>query len=98
MLKTILGAAILFVLIAFTAYLAFHYAPVEKSMGIIQKIFYLHLPSALSSFVAFGVCFYANLMYVFKRQSKWDWLGFLLAFDVVFLTALWLFGEYLLEE
>ena len=75
MLKTILGAAILFVLIALTAYLAFHYAPVEKSMGIIQKIFYLHLPSALSSFVAFGVCFYANLMYVFKRQPKWDWLG-----------------------
>ncbi len=75
MLKTILGAAILFVLIALTAYLAFHYAPVEKSMGIIQKIFYLHLPSALSSFVAFGICFYANLMYVFKRQPKWDWLG-----------------------
>ena len=73
--KIILRAAILFVLIALTAYLAFHYAPVEKSMGIIQKIFYLHLPSALSSFVAFGVCFYANLMYVFKRQPKWDWLG-----------------------
>ena len=28
----------------------------------------------------------------------WKGLGFLLAFDVVFLTALWLFGEYLLEE
>jgi heme exporter protein B len=27
-----------------------------------------------------------------------DWLGILLAFDAVFLTALWLFGEYLLEE
>lgn len=26
------------------------------------------------------------------------WLGFLVAFDVVFLTATWLFGEYLLEE
>ncbi len=29
---------------------------------------------------------------------RWEWLGFLLTFDVVFLTALWLFGEYLLEE
>jgi heme exporter protein B len=29
-------------------------------------------------------------------QGKW--LGFLAGFDVVFLTALWLFGEYLLEE
>ena len=27
-----------------------------------------------------------------------DWLGFLAGFDVVFLTALWLFGEYLVEE
>ena len=26
------------------------------------------------------------------------WLTFLIAFDVVFLTATWLFGEYLLEE
>ncbi len=27
-----------------------------------------------------------------------EWLGFLALFDVVFLTAVWLFGEYLLEE
>jgi heme exporter protein B len=27
-----------------------------------------------------------------------DWIGFLVVFDIVFLTALWLFGEYLLEE
>lgn len=33
-----------------------------------------------------------------KPSLRWDWLGILLAFDVVFLTALWLFGEYLLEE
>jgi heme exporter protein B len=31
-------------------------------------------------------------------ELRWDWLGFLLTFDVVFLTTLWLFGEYLLEE
>jgi heme exporter protein B len=28
----------------------------------------------------------------------WKGIGFLAVFDVVFLTALWLFGEYLLEE
>jgi len=32
------------------------------------------------------------------HAMRWDWLGILIAFDVVFLTALWLFGEYLLEE
>jgi len=74
-LKTVLGVVILFAVIAFTAYLSFYYAPVERSMGPIQKIFYLHLPSAFSSFIALGVCFYANLRYVFTRQPKWDWLG-----------------------
>jgi heme exporter protein B len=29
---------------------------------------------------------------------EWKGIGFLATFDVVFLTALWLFGEYLLEE
>jgi heme exporter protein B len=33
-----------------------------------------------------------------KPELRRDWLGFLAGFDVVFLTALWLFGEYLLEE
>jgi heme exporter protein B len=33
-----------------------------------------------------------------KPELRIDWLGFLAGFDVVFLTALWLFGEYLLEE
>ena len=32
------------------------------------------------------------------RVLRWDWLAFLIAFDVIFLTAVWLFGEYLLEE
>jgi heme exporter protein C len=74
-IKTVLGAVVLFAMIAFTAYLAFHYAPIEKTMGPIQKIFYLHLPSAFSSFIALGICFYANLRYVFTRKAKWDWLG-----------------------
>ncbi|HKN73807.1 MAG TPA: heme exporter protein CcmB [Candidatus Acidoferrum sp.] len=29
---------------------------------------------------------------------QWEGVGFLAVFDLVFLTALWLFGEYLLEE
>ena len=33
-----------------------------------------------------------------KPEVRWGWLGFLAGFNVVFLTALWLFGEYLLEE
>jgi ABC-type transport system involved in cytochrome c biogenesis permease component len=29
---------------------------------------------------------------------QWKGIGFLAVFDLVFLTALWMFGEYLLEE
>ena len=29
---------------------------------------------------------------------RWDWIAILLVFDIIFLTAVWLFGEYLLEE
>jgi heme exporter protein B len=29
---------------------------------------------------------------------QWKGIGFLVVFDVVFLTVLWLLGEYLLEE
>jgi heme exporter protein B len=37
---------------------------------------------------------------LFDREPyvRWQGIGFLAVFDVVFLTALWLFGEYLLEE
>jgi len=31
-------------------------------------------------------------------ELRRTWLAFLIAFDVLFLTATWLFGEYLLEE
>jgi heme exporter protein C len=75
MLKTALTALTVLFLIAITTYLAFFYAPVERTMGPIQKIFYLHLPSAFTAFIAMGVCFTANLLYVFRREHKWDWLG-----------------------
>src|SRR5271169_2602468 len=37
---------------------------------------------------------------LFERTPfvQWKGIGFLAIFDLVFLTALWLFGEYLLEE
>ena len=75
MAKTVLSAVALFVAIAVTACLSFYYAPVERTMGAIQKIFYLHLPSAFTSFVALGIGFVANILYVIRRTPKWDWLG-----------------------
>jgi len=48
------------------------YTPTEASMGPIQKIFYLHLPVAISTFLACMVCFIASIGYLTQRTSRWD--------------------------
>src|ERR1043165_3712789 len=48
------------------------YTPIELSMGPIQKIFYLHLPVAISTFLACFVCFVASAGYLAQRQLWWD--------------------------
>lgn len=54
------------------AALAALYAPVESSMGLIQKIFYVHLPSAINTFLAFAVVFVASIGYLIQRKAWWD--------------------------
>lgn len=72
--RIILGAvAVLFVIAA--AYASFYVAPEERTMGLIQRIFYFHVGSAWAGLLAFFVCFIGNLMYVWKRALKYDWLG-----------------------
>lgn len=72
--RIVLGAvAILFVIAA--AYASFYVAPEERTMGLIQRIFYFHVGSAWAGLLAFFVCFIGNLMYVWKRELKYDWLG-----------------------
>ncbi len=48
------------------------YAPVEKSMGLPQKIFYAHLPVAINTFVAAFIVFVASVGYLWQRQLWWD--------------------------
>ena len=40
----------------------FFYAPVEKTMGIVQKVFYIHVPSAFFAFFAFFITFVASIL------------------------------------
>ena len=67
------GVAILLVIAA--AYAAFFIAPEERTMGLIQRIFYFHVSSAWAGFTAFFLCFLGNLLYVWKRAQKYDWLA-----------------------
>jgi len=72
--RIVLGAVAILLVIA-AAYASFYVAPEERTMGIIQRIFYFHVGSAWAGMLAFFVCFIGNLMYVWKREPKYDWLG-----------------------
>jgi heme exporter protein C len=72
--RIILGAVAVLLVIA-SAYASFYIAPEERTMGVIQRIFYFHVGSAWAGMDAFLVCFIANLLYVWRRQEKYDWLG-----------------------
>jgi heme exporter protein C len=50
----------------------FIYAPIEKTMGIVQKIFYIHVPSAFFAFFSFFITFVASILFLFKKELKWD--------------------------
>lgn len=52
--------------------MVFAYTPVEKTMGPVQKVFYLHLPVAINTFLACVVVFVASVGYLWKRTQAWD--------------------------
>ncbi|MCL4458688.1 MAG: cytochrome c biogenesis protein CcsA [Chloroflexi bacterium] len=56
-------------------YAVFIYAPPERVMGIVQKIFYFHLATVSVSFVAFFVVFVAGIGYLLSRDLEWDVLS-----------------------
>ena len=58
--------------IAATQWLIWYYAPVEQTLGPVQKIFYTHLPLAWWSLISFFVVFVSSVMYLIKRQESWD--------------------------
>ena len=61
-----------YVLMLLALYTIFIYAPVEKTMGLIQKIFYIHVPSAFLAYLAFFITFIASIIYLYRKDSKWD--------------------------
>jgi heme exporter protein C len=60
---------------AVTLYLIFIWVPTEKTMGIIQRIFYYHVPSAWIAFLAFGCVFAFSILYLIRKTEKWDHLA-----------------------
>jgi len=70
--STVLGV---FLLLSVASYGALVWAPEERTMGLIQRIFYFHLASGWTFFVAFFLVFVGSVAYLRTRNVKWDWLS-----------------------
>lgn len=82
-----------FVTIAVALYMALFYAPREATMGDAQRIFYFHVPSAWVGFLSFFIVFVASILFLVKRERKWDALALSAAeIGVVFTTLVLLTG------
>ncbi len=56
-------------------WLVYGYAPEEQIMGMVQKIFYLHLPLAWWGLVSFGLACASSALYLRRRDQKHDLLA-----------------------
>jgi len=61
-----------FLLILIALYFVFVYAPVEKVMGAVQKIFYFHVSSAWIAFFAFFVTFVCSILLLITNRYIFD--------------------------
>ena len=51
---------------------AFLAAPPEQKMGVVQRIFYFHVPSAMMAFLGVGLCAVLSALYLWKRDRRFD--------------------------
>src|SRR5262245_60979815 len=63
-------------------------APIESTMGFVQKIFYFHVPSAFVTFIAAFVCAFGSAWYLWKRDPRADRLALAAAELTVLFGAL----------
>jgi heme exporter protein C len=56
--------------------MVFFYAPTERVMGAVQKVFYFHVSAGWVGMLAFFLAAVAGVIYLIKKGSKWDLIGF----------------------
>lgn len=83
----------LVVLMPINIYLIASYAPVERTMGLVQKVFYFHVASAWIGMLAFIVVFAASIAYLTKRKDNINQLALASAeVGIVFITCVLVTG------
>lgn len=67
-------------------------SPADANQGNAARLLYLHVGSALTAFLAFGVTALGSIVYLWKRSEFWDLLAAASAEVGVLLTGLCLFS------
>jgi heme exporter protein C len=62
-------------LFAATIHFVFMRVPIEKTMGIVQKIFYFHVPSGYCMYLGATACFVGSVAYLIKPTLERDALA-----------------------
>jgi len=84
-----------FVLMMAAIYTVFIFAPEDQTMGIVQRIFYFHIALALVPYLAFLVVCVASILYLSKRERKWDVMAAVSAeVGVIFDTLVLITGPF----
>ena len=53
-------------------YASLIYVPTDRAQGDVQRLFYLHVPAALTMYLAILLVFIASLLYLQSRNAQWD--------------------------
>ncbi|HSG47853.1 MAG TPA: cytochrome c biogenesis protein CcsA [Longimicrobiales bacterium] len=53
-------------------WMVFFWVPTEANQGVVQRIFYLHVPAAWVAFMAFGVVAFASAVYLWLGDERAD--------------------------
>lgn len=69
---TVILIAATTVLMFAALWMVFAYAPDEKTMGPVQRIFYFHVPSAIVTFLSVFVLLVGSIGYLVTRKRSWD--------------------------
>ncbi|HEY7976465.1 MAG TPA: cytochrome c biogenesis protein CcsA [Ktedonobacterales bacterium] len=77
-----------------TIWAAFIYAPTELVEGPVQRIFYVHVPLAWISYLAFFFVLVGSALYLWRRDDRWDTFARVNAeIGVVFTTLVLISGS-----
>jgi len=63
------------VLMIAALYMVFLYVPNEATQGLVQRIFYFHVPCAWVAFAGFGIVAISGALYLWLGDQVWDDLG-----------------------